>query len=539
MKRIKSYLIDAQTLIEGLESPDESSKGEELDTLWSLIESKRIEVLILTEEWEALKSYLYDKISSRKRAEAILDNISKAIKVSSKDKDKGLKLISLSRISRDRDGDSASVEAIVIQHSAVARDPSTLVLESFISIAALWLTQAIAEIKSEDDDYIADRISALFDATQLPEFNFQAFIDRQLNTRTEADNSAADGTHGRSAKNKSREVDTVAARGVDAAEFVSNVLEDWDTLISAINSPGEQSGVVYERVNPETEVGRVSSPELPVTDSGVVGPAQSSGTQGVRDTVQQIEGTEDAVDSDENSFDDEAPPATGTSDSFSPPTIQYGPQFDPNGTDLPGDESLPVNPISAFISMSAAPQFSEDAPETPLADSGLAGDQPYDNPEMEPPLSTQAAYEVIEGIVEVMEDIAEVDDDSELLVVVASDETIDEVIDQSAFEGEGTEDTLISGDGSLLAVTDDAILAGGIDSAAELPQFISEVANTTDFNVTSLNTIDGGNVSIANSYDTSYGVIEVVDSALEIAPVLDEDFRISLAIIVLHGPLPV
>lgn len=159
-KHVRSYLIDAQTLIEGLESTDGSPENDELDVLWTLIEAKRIEVLILVEEWETLRSYLYDKIDNRQRAEAILHGIGQFIKVSSKDRDKNLTLLNIARIAKADAQDVTSIEEVVIQHSSAFRDASVMVMDSVTSIAAIWLMKIVTSLQSENGAYRAEDINA-------------------------------------------------------------------------------------------------------------------------------------------------------------------------------------------------------------------------------------------------------------------------------------------------------------------------------------------------------------------------------------------
>ncbi|MGF1521763.1 MAG: hypothetical protein ACFBSF_05520 [Leptolyngbyaceae cyanobacterium] len=567
MKRIKSYLIDAQTLIEGLESTDESSKGEELDTLWSLIESKRIEVLILAEEWETLKRYLYDKVSSRKRAEAILDSISKSIKVSSKDKDKGLKLITLSRIAREREGDSASVEAIIVQHSSVSRDPSTLVLESFFSIAALWLTKVITEIQSKSDEYITTRINALFDVVQLPELDFQAFIDRHLNTQTEAEANVTTAPQSLT-KAESEGSNSDASPKVGAIRSTSDILEDWDTLISAINSPGEGSGVTYEAESLGARNSSLSSSEAAVIDSDNpqgaasqvpgIPPGPNSETQGTHDVVEAIGGTESAANPNEPSSSkvDDDPPASATPDVIYSPlspddtlTLQEEPDLD--DTDLAPGESFPVSPTNfyfaalPFITTQSASELSDGS--LPLGDGeSIEGEMPISLETGLPQLVP--AYGVTAESAEIGAESVEVEGDSEILIVFVPDAAIsdwpDNDIDQASFVEDAPEDTLISGDSPLLTVADDDILIGGTDIGMGITQSTNEISDMPDFDaaapdMTDFDTAGADNLAAIGSYNANGSMLDGAANILAIAPVWDAAAREAAAMLILYGPSPV
>ena len=524
MKRIKRYLIDAQTLIEGLESPDESSKGEELDTLWTLVEAKRIEVLIRAEEWETLKQYLYKKVSSRKRAEAIIQNISKTIKVSSRDKDKGLQLIALSRIGRDRDRDYASVEAILIQHSSISREPSALVLESFLAIATLWITKAIAEMKSESEDFISDRINTLLDIKKSSSSNFQAFINQALHHWTEA---SSDDVRLRLAASKELLESEISDRnGDEGAPVALTILENWNTLISAINSPGERPAVIYENV--EFGDRRLSPSEIqkiglasflsPNHRAFTIEEAQPSRAQGVSDAVEATDETGDTIVPNNNVVNEvnDPPPATEIPDDVE--TVPT-PDVTPPSNLTPGLIGIDIPPANLFLGpeLFVGPILESVTANTPAPppvspDAGLDGFIPAD--------AATAGIAAIQFI-----DQVEVIEIGEGLLASTPDEATHQGFESDTSDSEpehSSEDDALNispGEMSPLVLTEDTILTGGVDAHTALVNTTVSCSDTTEFSISEL--------SALNLQEVGYGVMDFMESALDIGPFSAIELRYS------------
>ncbi|MBE7380159.1 MAG: hypothetical protein F6J95_001960 [Leptolyngbya sp. SIO1E4] len=243
MKQVRSYLISAQTLIEGLESADGSPKSGELDILWTLIESDQIEVLILVEEWELLRTYLYGKVNNRKHAEAILGDISKVIKVSSREKDKDLKLIEFSNISKATEDSTNFIEEVLIQHLSAPHETSLIVLESFISIAALWLTQIALEIKAESQDSkgsIDQGVSSLFNPKSQHGFTLQTFIRQELHLEGAALEESLNGVVNQPNILEALRDGNLLYHNSGETQLFPNILEPWGILLN-VTQPSETS----------------------------------------------------------------------------------------------------------------------------------------------------------------------------------------------------------------------------------------------------------------------------------------------------------
>ncbi|MDB9526658.1 hypothetical protein PN498_11705 [Oscillatoria sp. CS-180] len=168
------YFINAETLIEGLEGHEGSSESTSLDILWTLLEANRIEILMLSEEWENLRNHIHNRIKEPKRAEAILDKIRKNVKPVQNDRDPKIKLLYFSNIFSAEGREAVSVEEVITQHSLNNYSAQNAAVESLIFFLSVWLTKEVLDIElSELYDFI-DSIRNLF----TPEEQNRALVDR-------------------------------------------------------------------------------------------------------------------------------------------------------------------------------------------------------------------------------------------------------------------------------------------------------------------------------------------------------------------------
>ncbi|MEM9004919.1 MAG: hypothetical protein AAGE59_15520 [Cyanobacteria bacterium P01_F01_bin.86] len=470
MKQVKSYLINAQTLIEGLESKDKSSQSDELDILWRLIGTNRIEVLILVEEWEALRDYLYNNINSRKRAEAVLQNIGKAIKVASTEKEKGLKQISLAKVSQDKDEESTSLEALLVQHVSTSRDPSTMLLGSIFSIAALWLTQAAMEMDSGDGDYAHSNIEtllSLFDFSLEATSRLKASLDQgPYSDRARAAQPSSEATD-QAAHPTSASAEASVEPPADATPLTLSLLDYWQTSVNLIGDspdgvsllPGTDDNLKSDRfeiqISAETLAATSQNYQDVIFQVPVKLATQTPETPGNQEPADP-DNTKKSADTDDRPKD--SPPDT-PSDVF---TIQSPVLI---GNEIPGTEPAAASATSdqAPDAGNLAPVFDSNSPiavdadlvfETELSELSVETDMtPSSEIPPQGPVNTDAAK-------------AGTSDQDTLVyggVDVIQTDSHPTVYSDSALEN--APDTLIGlgdSEGSLVAVAEDDLLGYGV-----------------------------------------------------------------------------
>jgi hypothetical protein len=142
------YLIDAATLIAGLEGQEGSPESACLDILWMLLESNQIEVLILADEWDSLSSHIHKKVKEPKRAEALLNRIRRNIKPVQDDKDERMKLLYFAHVFKGGDSDLVSIQEVVAQHTAnTSYSTANAAVDSLVFIFSIWLTKELFGIQ--------------------------------------------------------------------------------------------------------------------------------------------------------------------------------------------------------------------------------------------------------------------------------------------------------------------------------------------------------------------------------------------------------
>lgn len=246
MKRISRYLIDAQTLIEGLESSEGSPKGDSLDVLWKLAENNRIEVLIKVEEWETLKKHLYDNINSRRRAEAILYDIGKVIKVSSQGRRKDLKVINFSRVSNAPGEESTSVEEIVIQNSLFSLNTSSVMLQSFAAIATILLAKEALRIELEGEDFLLNGVGTLFGTNGRYRPSLEALIKQEIYSDSSEPNNPNYLGIIASGPGRLQALDSARNASMNGHEASFTIPGNWQVLLNIINSAAGTGAFSYQ-----------------------------------------------------------------------------------------------------------------------------------------------------------------------------------------------------------------------------------------------------------------------------------------------------
>ena len=363
MKRIGRYLIDAQTLIEGLESVEGSSQGDDLDMLWKLVETNRIEILMRLEEWEALRKYLYANVSSRSRAEAILYDIGKVVKISPQEGRKNLKSINFSRIPKVTSDDTASIEEIVVQNSLVSVNTSSVMLQSFAAIATLWLAKEALKIRFEGEDYILDGVGSLFGIRDSPRQGLEALIAQAFHTRVADRSDYLDIISSGPARLYST---GEPSADVGANGIAFNGFRNWRGLVDTIYAATTGGGLSYQDIQ-DGDLEQAPS----VGEQGVISASQESSantragrvvgrfsaSQTVQSTPTQSDASRSTVadeSAEEGTGSEQVPELLGA-DADAP--IEHLPEGDSVGSVPEASDSPVVERIYGII----APNFSQDA----------------------------------------------------------------------------------------------------------------------------------------------------------------------------------
>ena len=169
MKQADKYFISAQVIISALEEEDASLEVQNIDSLWQLVSSERIELLITPEEWDFLESHIYKNIQNKEVADTLLSEICTKIRVSSYDKDKYLKIIVLEKNPYSKkylyedEKNIFTPEDIVFKYAQSSLDMTSFVLQYFASILSLLLTKDIFRVKISGEELLSDKLIASFD----------------------------------------------------------------------------------------------------------------------------------------------------------------------------------------------------------------------------------------------------------------------------------------------------------------------------------------------------------------------------------------
>ncbi|MGD1929333.1 MAG: hypothetical protein ACFB12_10510 [Leptolyngbyaceae cyanobacterium] len=172
-QRSHKYLIDAATIIAGLEGQEGSLECACLDILWTLLESNQIEVMIQSEEWNNLRSHIHKKIKEPECAEQLLNRIRKNIKPVQEGKDERVKLLYFTTLFQNAHQDIVSIEDIVSQHSPKASyNSANATIESLVFLFSVWLTKEIFGIEFSSIENLVDNVEDFLNPDDLRQAGF-------------------------------------------------------------------------------------------------------------------------------------------------------------------------------------------------------------------------------------------------------------------------------------------------------------------------------------------------------------------------------
>lgn len=157
------YLINAETIIEGLEGAADSPESASLDILWMLLEADQIEVLMLSEEWESLRNHIHKRIKEPRRAEAILSKIRRSIKPIQDDKDQKIKLLCFTNIFKAEGREVVLVEDIIIQHSSTTYSATSVTVQSLVFLLTALLAKEALGVEISQVDTVFDDLKKFLD----------------------------------------------------------------------------------------------------------------------------------------------------------------------------------------------------------------------------------------------------------------------------------------------------------------------------------------------------------------------------------------